>query len=156
MYFIDPKLQNYTTRNTKKYTIKFSQKRTSETNYSKLTRVRCAVLHHISCFSSFCPLGFNTAAPPAMPLHAHHSHHSKERANKKKVLPRSAAGHSVCVTMVIFNNATSGQSQPQLSRALSQLQKSHTNEGYGKIGQERLRSVKTTPTTNNTHTGTLT
>lgn len=117
--------------------------------------MRCATVHHISCWSSFCPLGFTTAAPPATPLHAHHSHHSKERGNKKKCC-LVVQPDTQCVTMVIFNNATSGQSQPQLSRALSQLQKPHTNEGYGKIGQERLRSVKTTPTTNNRRTGSRT
>lgn len=84
----------------------------------------------------------------------------KDPTKKKKVLPRSAAGHSVCVTMVIFNNATSSQSQPQLSRALSQLQKPHTNEGYGKnrsgeaeVGQD---DSPTTDHMQNTHRGALT
>lgn len=121
----------------------------------KVYTVRRATLHHISGFGCFCPLGFTAAAPPAMPLHAHHSHHSKERANKKKCC-LVVQPDTQCVTMVIFNNATGGQSQPQLSRALSQLQKPHTNEGYGKIGQERLRSVKTTPTTNNKRTHSFT
>lgn len=47
------------------------------------------------------------------------------------------------VTMVILNNATSGQSQPQLSRALSQLQKpSHkrwlqeNRSGEAEVGQD--------------------
>lgn len=136
----------------------FTQKRTCETKCIKHTRVKYATLHHITPFHSFWPFGVrhcksscNASSRPSLPPFK-----GKSQQQKKKVLPRSAAGHSVCVTMVIFNNATSGQSQPQLSRALSQLQKPHTNEGFGKIGQERLRSVKTTPTTNDTHAATLT
>lgn len=161
MYFIDSELGNYAVAIQENKRQSNYKKEPSQTKYNKQTTARCAQLPHISYFSSFYPLGFNTAVPLAVRLHAHHSHHSKKRPNKKKkVLPRSAAGHSVCVTMVIFNNATSSQSQPQLSRALSQLQKPHTNEGSGKnrsgeaeVGQDD------SPTTNhmqNTHRGALT
>lgn len=109
---------------------------------------------YVSCFVSFNALEFRVAGlmqcfvTPFTPT---------IQSKDKKKSCTAVEPDAQRVTMVIFNNATSSQSQSPLSHSLSQLQTPHTNEGYGKMGHKGLRSIKTTPlppTTHTTHTHT--